>query len=120
MRTVLWCALMAGSFDGVPSHTPRQSVLDAAAQAREADADLIVTFGGGSGTDAGKLIRLALKHDIRAVEEFDRLRCAGRAGFARVRRWITPRRMCRKSPSRRHCQAAILTHLPAPPIRGRC
>ena len=29
-------------------------------------------YGGGSGTDAGKMIRLALKHDIRAIEEFDR------------------------------------------------
>jgi maleylacetate reductase len=71
MRTVLG-ARYAGSFAGMPSHTPRQSVLDAAAQAREVDADLIVTFGGGSGTDAGKMIRLALKHDIRAIEEFDR------------------------------------------------
>jgi maleylacetate reductase len=47
-------------------------VLDATAKAREVDADLIVTFGGGSGTDAGKMIRLALKHDIRAIEGFDR------------------------------------------------
>src|ERR1700683_1456962 len=34
MRTVLG-ARYAGSFDGVPSHTPRQSVLDATAKARE-------------------------------------------------------------------------------------
>src|SRR6185437_2877673 len=71
MRTALG-ARYAGSVDGVPSHTPRQSVLDAAAKAREVDADLIVTFGGGSGTDAGKMIRLALKHDIRTIEGFDR------------------------------------------------
>jgi len=62
----------AGSFSGVPSHTPRQSVLEAASAAREVGADLVVTFGGGSGTDAGKMVRLALKHDIRAVEDFDR------------------------------------------------
>jgi maleylacetate reductase len=62
----------AGSFDGMPSHTPRQSVLDATAKARAAAADLIVTFGGGSGTDAGKMVRLALKHDIRTIEGFDR------------------------------------------------
>jgi maleylacetate reductase len=62
----------AGSFDGMPSHTPRQSVLEAAAKAGEVGADLIVTFGGGSGTDAGKMIRLALKHDIRDIESFDR------------------------------------------------
>jgi maleylacetate reductase len=47
-------------------------VLDATAKAREVDADLIVTFGGGSGTDAGKMIRLVLKHEIRAIEDFDR------------------------------------------------
>jgi maleylacetate reductase len=71
MRTVLG-AHYAGSFAGVPSHTPRQSVLDATAKAREACVDLIVTFGGGSGTDAGKMIRLALKHDIQTIEAFDR------------------------------------------------
>src|ERR1019366_6857427 len=49
-----------------------RTVLGATAQAREVEADLIVTFGGGSGTDAGKMIRLALKHDIRAIEDFDR------------------------------------------------
>ncbi len=57
------------SHDGMPSHTPRQAVLDAAEKAR--GADLIVTFGGGSGTDAGKMIRLALKHNIRTIEDFD-------------------------------------------------
>jgi maleylacetate reductase len=70
MRTVLG-ARYAGSFDGMPSHTPRQSVLEATAKARAVDADLIVTFGGGSGTDAGKMIRLALKHDITTIEGFD-------------------------------------------------
>ncbi len=62
----------AGSYEGVPSHTPRQAVLEAAVKAREARADLVVTFGGGSGTDAGKMIRLALKHGIRKIEDFDR------------------------------------------------
>ncbi len=62
----------AGLFDGIPSHTPRGSVLEATEKAREAGADLVVTFGGGSGTDAGKMIRLALQHDIRTIEAFDR------------------------------------------------
>ena len=61
----------AGFHDGMPSHTPRQAVLDAAEKARSVGTDLVVTFGGGSGTDAGKMIRLALKHDIRTVEAFD-------------------------------------------------
>ena len=71
MRTALGDRY-AESFDGMPSHKPRQSVLEAAASARDAKADLVVTFGGGSGTDAGKMVRLALKHDIRAIEDFDR------------------------------------------------
>jgi maleylacetate reductase len=62
----------AGSYDGMPSHTPRDAVLTATEQARALGADLVVTFGGGSGTDAGKMIRLALQHDIRSVEQFDR------------------------------------------------
>ena len=65
-------ARYAGSYDGMPSHTPREAVLAATAQARALGADLVVTFGGGSGTDAGKMIRLALQHDITAVEQFDR------------------------------------------------
>lgn len=61
----------AGSFDGMPSHTPREAVLSAAQAARAAGADLIVTFGGGSVTDAGKMVRLALRHDIVDVAGFD-------------------------------------------------
>ena len=62
----------AGSFDGMPSHTPRDAVLRATEAARAANADLVVTFGGGSMTDAGKMVRLALQHDINNVEGFNR------------------------------------------------
>ena len=71
MRSALG-ARYAGSFDGMPSHTPRDAVLRATEAARAFGADLIVTFGGGSGTDAGKMVRLALKHDIRGTQDFDR------------------------------------------------
>ena len=59
-----------GVYDSVPAHTPRDAVLDAASAARQAGADLILTFGGGSVTDAGKLVRLALQHNIRRVDDF--------------------------------------------------
>ena len=36
----------AGLFDRMPPHTPRHAVIEAAAMAREAKADLIVTVGG--------------------------------------------------------------------------
>lgn len=62
----------AGSFDGMPSHTPRDAVLKATDAARTAKADLTVTFGGGSMTDAGKMVRLALQHGITTVGGFDR------------------------------------------------
>ena len=62
----------AGSCDGMPPHTPRDAVLDATAAARNAGADLIVSFGGGSLTDAAKMVRLALQHDIHSIEDFDR------------------------------------------------
>ena len=61
----------AGSFDGVPSHTPRETVLAASDAARAAQADLLVSFGGGSVTDATKMMQLALRHDVRTVAGFD-------------------------------------------------
>ena len=62
----------AGSFDGVPSHTPRETVLAATAAARDAKADLLVCFGGGSVTDATKMVQVGLKHDFRTLDDFDR------------------------------------------------
>jgi maleylacetate reductase len=64
----------AASYDGIPPFTPRSAVLKAAQLARSANADLVVTFGGGSVTEAGKMVRLCLQHDIRDVNGFDRFR----------------------------------------------
>jgi maleylacetate reductase len=64
----------AGTYDAIPPFTPRSAVLDAAHRARCAGADLVVTFGGGSVTEAGKVVRLALHHDIREPDGLDRLR----------------------------------------------
>ncbi len=61
----------AGLYDRMPAHTPRDAVLEAAQAARAADADLIVTFGGGSVTDAGKMLQIALRHKLTRHEEFD-------------------------------------------------
>lgn len=46
----------AATWDGVGPHAPRQDVLAAAAAARAAGADMIVTVGGGSVTDTGKIV----------------------------------------------------------------
>jgi len=61
----------AATWDGIRPHGPRQDVLSAAAAARAAGADMIVTVGGGSVTDAGKIVALCLKHNITTHEQFD-------------------------------------------------
>jgi maleylacetate reductase len=54
----------AGTFDGIPQHTTREIVVQAAAHAREAKADLIVAIGGGSVVDAAKIILMCIEHEI--------------------------------------------------------
>lgn len=64
----------AAVFDRMPPHTPRAAVIEAAEMARAAGADLIVTVGGGSITDAAKAVQLCLANDIRTPEALDALR----------------------------------------------
>ena len=68
-----------GTFDRMPPHTPREAVIAAAAQAREAKADLIVTLGGGSITDGAKAVQLCLANDIRSAADLDRVRSVKQA-----------------------------------------
>lgn len=67
-------ARCAGVFDRMPSFTPREAVLAATAEARSAGADLVVTFGGGSVTDGGKMVRLCLQNGVTTIDGFDTLR----------------------------------------------
>src|SRR5271169_6069918 len=53
-----------GTFDGIPQHTTREVVVNAAAHARESKADLIVAIGGGSVVDAAKIILMCMEHEI--------------------------------------------------------
>jgi maleylacetate reductase len=64
----------AAVFDHTPAHTPRKAVIEATDAARNAGADLIVTIGGGSITDAAKAVQLCLANDIRSAEALDALR----------------------------------------------
>ena len=64
----------AATWSGISPHAPRSDVLAATNAAREANIDLIVTVGGGSVTDAGKIVALLIRHDVRSVEAFDPLR----------------------------------------------
>ena len=54
----------AGLFDAMPAHTPREAVIAATKAARDADADLIVTIGGGSITDGAKAVQLCLANGV--------------------------------------------------------
>ena len=58
-------------FDGIKAHGPRSDVLAALKEARAVDADLIITVGGGSVTDAGKVVALGLKHGFEKHEDFE-------------------------------------------------
>ena len=62
------------TFDAMPPHTPREAVIAATEQARAANADLIVTVGGGSITDGAKAVQLCLANDVRSVDDIDKIR----------------------------------------------
>ena len=74
----------AGDVRRDPALHPRSAVLKAAELARSAGTDLVVTFGGGSVTEAGKIVRLCLQHDITDVDGFDRFRAVTRPDGTRV------------------------------------
>jgi len=61
----------AGVCATIGAHTPGTDVVAAANMAREAGADLIVTIGGGSVTDAAKMVGLCLGNGVTAPEQLD-------------------------------------------------
>jgi maleylacetate reductase len=58
----------------IGSHTPRIDVVAATNEARAVKADLILTVGGGSVTDAAKMVGLCLGNDVSTPEDLDRFR----------------------------------------------
>jgi maleylacetate reductase len=64
------------TFDAMPPHTPREAVVAASEQARNSNADLIVTVGGGSITDGAKAVQLCLANDVRSADDIDRIRAS--------------------------------------------
>ncbi|AOH83274.1 hypothetical protein AWL63_04100 [Sphingomonas panacis] len=63
--------LCGGIYSGVSAHSPRSAVVDAAAMARSVGAEMLVSFGGGSATDATKVVQLCLWAGVERVEELD-------------------------------------------------
>jgi maleylacetate reductase len=67
-------ARCCGLWTGIAAHTPRTEVVAAAAAVRAAGADLILTLGGGSVTDGGKMVRLCLANGVETPADLDRFR----------------------------------------------
>jgi len=65
---------IAGVCAKIGAHTPRTDVVAAANDARDAGADLLVTLGGGSVTDAAKMVGLCLGNGVTAPEQLDDFR----------------------------------------------
>ncbi|HUZ12384.1 MAG TPA: iron-containing alcohol dehydrogenase, partial [Caulobacteraceae bacterium] len=61
----------AGLFGAVSAHSPRDAVIAAAAEARRADADLLVGVGGGSVADAAKVVQLCVWQGLTRASELD-------------------------------------------------
>src|SRR5713226_3392663 len=62
---------LAGVYAKIGAHTPRTDVVDAANAARAAGADLIATLGGGSVTDAAKMVAFCLANGITDPAQLD-------------------------------------------------
>src|SRR5581483_9420488 len=62
---------LAGVFARIGAHPPRIDVVAAASAAREARAYLLVTLGGGSVTDAAKMVAFCLGNDVTDPAQLD-------------------------------------------------
>ena len=65
---------LAGVCAKIGAHTPRTDVVAAANATREASVDLIVTLGGGSVTDAAKMVGLCLGNGVTEPSQLDNYR----------------------------------------------
>src|ERR1700722_12525393 len=65
---------LAGVCAKIGAHTPRIDVVAAANAAREAGADALLTVGGGSVTDAAKMVGLCLGNDVSEPDQLDAVR----------------------------------------------
>src|SRR5215468_1852929 len=64
----------AGVAARIGAHTPRTDVVEAANAARDAGADLLLTVGGGSVTDAAKMVGLCLGNGVTEPSQLDHYR----------------------------------------------
>jgi maleylacetate reductase len=76
--------LHAGSFDRIRAHSPREDVLEAAAAARAAHADVLIAVGGGSVIDATKAMQMVLWMDLQTPQSMEPYRQGAASEVARV------------------------------------
>jgi maleylacetate reductase len=69
-----------GLYDGISAHAPRGDVIGAAAEARRVQADILVAIGGGSVTDACKVIQLCVWNGVTAPSDLDSFRAGVSTG----------------------------------------
>jgi maleylacetate reductase len=81
---------LAGVFAKIGAHTPRSDVVEAANAARAAGADLLVTLGGGSVTDAAKMVAFCLANAVTDPAELDNYRAIVSADGKSVRPQARP------------------------------
>src|SRR5215469_12642405 len=79
-----------GLFDRCKEHTPLESVIECAAAARSANADLIVTIGGGTPIDTVKIVQLCLTQGIDSVENLKAISGKANSTPSVIRQIIVP------------------------------
>jgi len=75
----------AGVYAEIGAHTPRINVVAAANAARAAGADLLLSVGGGSITDAAKMVAICLGNGITDPAELDAYRVTVRGDGSMLR-----------------------------------
>ncbi|HUB11636.1 MAG TPA: iron-containing alcohol dehydrogenase [Acetobacteraceae bacterium] len=81
---------LAGVCTRIGAHTPRPDVVAAANAAREAKADALLTVGGGSVTDAAKMVGICLGNDVTEPDQLDALRARTNSAGTTIRPQIKP------------------------------
>jgi alcohol dehydrogenase class IV len=69
--------LLVGRFDECRQYTPRSTVFESVALARDLQPDLLVSLGGGSVVDTAKATALALCEGLTAASDLDRYQGSG-------------------------------------------
>lgn len=65
---------LVGVFDRVRAHVPYPVVMEALSAARVADADLLISFGGGSAIDTTRAVALSIGEGVSEIEDLERFR----------------------------------------------